>query len=168
MLLCFSVPSNTKALMDPHLAEDSIHCLHGLRFMGMAWIIMVHTVFYLADYCDNRVQAFRMAEGFAVQVVSNSTLAVDTFFFLSGFLIAYLYYKDEKPSLDAQGGTPTFPGFIRNTKRFFLMVARRFVRLTPVYMIMVGILDINQSKYARTSLFTTTERSDVTCGKYWW
>ncbi|KAF4528901.1 hypothetical protein B566_EDAN017322, partial [Ephemera danica] len=27
---------------------------------------------------------------------------------------------------------------------------------------MVGILDINQSKYARTSLFTTTERSDVT------
>lgn len=42
------------------------------------------------------------------------------------------------------------------------------IRLTPVYMMMVAILDVNQTKYSRTSVFNTTERADVTCGKYWW
>jgi len=50
LLMCFSVPANTKALMDPRLSADSVRCIHGLRFMGMGWIIMVHTIFYMADY----------------------------------------------------------------------------------------------------------------------
>lgn len=49
-LMCFSVSNNTKILMDCKLGADSIKCIHGLRFMGMGWIIMVHTVFYMADY----------------------------------------------------------------------------------------------------------------------
>ncbi|XP_059482183.1 nose resistant to fluoxetine protein 6-like [Neocloeon triangulifer] len=168
VLMCFSVSANTKILMEPRLSSDSIKCIHGLRFLGMGWIIMVHTIFYLADYADNRVQAFRMAEGFAVQVVANSTLSVDTFFFISGFLVAYLYYKGEKKCKAQEKSMPPSAKFILNTKRFFLMVAKRFIRLTPVYMMMVGILDVNQTKYSRTSVFHTTENAHETCSKYWW
>ncbi|CAB3384504.1 Hypothetical predicted protein [Cloeon dipterum] len=168
LLMCFSVSANTRALMNPIISSDSVKCIHGLRFLGMGWIIMVHTIFYLADYADNRVQAFRMAEGFAVQVVANSTLSVDTFFFISGFLVAYLYYKGEQKTRVLEKGMPARAKLILNTKRFFLMVAKRFIRLTPVYMMMVGILDVNQTKYSRTSVFNTTETAHNTCSKFWW
>ena len=41
-------------------------------------------------------------------------------------------------------------------------------RLTPAYMMMVGILVLNSNWYARTSQFHMEERPHETCEKYWW
>ncbi|XP_071442364.1 nose resistant to fluoxetine protein 6-like [Hetaerina americana] len=165
-LVCFSVPRNTNIIFDAILGDDSVHAIHGLRFMGMGWIIMVHTVYYLSDYCDNKALAVRKAEGFMVQVVSNATLSVDTFFFISGFLLAYLYYKEElskKPAKEQKKTT-----LKADVTKFLLMVLKRFMRLTPTYMLVLGIVDINISWYNKTSFFTMSEKSDVVCSKYWW
>lgn len=53
--LCFSCYTNTKIIMDTKLNSEAIPPIHGLRFLGMIWIIMIHTIFYMSDYvgeCD--------------------------------------------------------------------------------------------------------------------
>lgn len=50
LLMCFSVHSNTKLIFSTKLSKDSVAPIHGLRFLGMVWIIMIHTVFYMSDY----------------------------------------------------------------------------------------------------------------------
>lgn len=50
VLMCFSIYTNTKIIFTTKLNSDSIPVIHGLRFLGMAWIIMIHTIFYMSDY----------------------------------------------------------------------------------------------------------------------
>lgn len=50
ILLYFSIYTNTKIILDTKLGEDSVPAIHGLRFLGMMWIIMIHTIFYMSDY----------------------------------------------------------------------------------------------------------------------
>ncbi|XP_003424053.1 nose resistant to fluoxetine protein 6-like isoform X2 [Nasonia vitripennis] len=162
ILLCFSVYSNTRTIFSTKLNSNSVAPIHGLRFLGMVWIIMIHTIFYMSDYADNKPWSWRIAEGFAVQVISNSTLSVDTFFFLSGFLVAYMYltaHRDDRPGK---------PNYGLKVLEFIVTLLRRFIRLTPAYMMMVGILQLNASWYGRTSQFHMTERPHETCEKYWW
>ncbi|KAL2718957.1 nose resistant to fluoxetine protein 6-like isoform X1 [Vespula squamosa] len=163
IFLTFSVYSNTKIIFNTKLNKDSISVIHGLRFLSMLWIIMVHTVFYMRDYADNKAMAWRKSEGFAVQVVSNSTLSVDTFFFLGGFLVVYLYLKSE------QGKNKHRPfNYVVKANNFFLGFLKRFVRLTPPYMFAMGIFEINSMWYSYTSQFYMIERPFEVCPKYWW
>lgn len=50
VLLCFSIYTNTKIIFDTKLSSDSLPVIHGLRFLGMVWIIMIHTIFYMSDF----------------------------------------------------------------------------------------------------------------------
>lgn len=65
-----------------------------------------------------------MAEGFAVQVISNSTLSVDTFFFLSGFLVSYLYLNGKKGKTEDDKSV----NYKAKINEFALTVLRRFIR----------------------------------------
>lgn len=80
-------------------------------------------------YVDNKPWAWRMAEGFSVQVISNSTLSVDTYFFLSGFLLAYLYLKH---TMDHKGHTKPI-NYSMKLNEFFLTVLKRFIRYVSRY-----------------------------------
>ncbi|XP_032677213.1 nose resistant to fluoxetine protein 6-like [Odontomachus brunneus] len=163
VLICFSVYTNTKFIFGTTMNSSSISVIHGLRFIGMTWMIMIHTIFYTMDYFDNRAWIMRMSEGFATQVISNSTLAVDTFFFISGFLLAYLYLEK------SMGKTYNKPiNYAAKLNEFFVVVTRRFIRLTPPYMMTIGIVYLNSSWYSRTSQFYMNERPHETCAKYWW
>ncbi|XP_012253857.2 nose resistant to fluoxetine protein 6-like [Athalia rosae] len=164
MMLCFSCYTNIKIILDTKLGSEAIPAIHGIRFLGMMWIIMIHTVFYMADYADNKPWSWRMAEGFAVQVISNSTLSVDTFFFLSGFLVSYLYLHGKKDKKEDN----KMVNYKAKLNEFALTILRRFIRLTPAYMMVVGLLQINAGWYGKTSQFYMTERPQDICAKYWW
>ncbi|KAI4502974.1 hypothetical protein M0802_002018, partial [Mischocyttarus mexicanus] len=41
-------------------------------------------------------------------------------------------------------------------------------RLTPTYMIVLGLIEINSTWYSKTSEFYVTERPNENCQKYWW
>ncbi|XP_046417290.1 nose resistant to fluoxetine protein 6-like [Neodiprion fabricii] len=164
VILCFSCYTNTKIILDTKLSSEAVPVIHGLRFLGMMWIIMIHTIFYMADYADNKPWAWRKAEGFAVQVISNSTLSVDTFFFMSGFLVSYLYLNSNKGK-KADDKSVVHVGKVN---QFVLIILKRFIRLTPAYMMVLGLLQINAGWYGKTSQFYMTERPQEVCAKYWW
>ena len=58
VFLCFSIYTNTKIIFDTRLSSDSVPVIHGLRFLGMVWIIMIHTIFYMSDYAGEFFQRY--------------------------------------------------------------------------------------------------------------
>lgn len=83
LLLAFSVRSNgRKVLATDAPPRDSIACIHGLRFLSLAWIIMVHTYMQLYAVADNKRLRNITERNYLYQTVGNATFSVDTFFFI--------------------------------------------------------------------------------------
>lgn len=90
---------------------------------------------------------------FLYQIVGNATFSVDTFFFISGLLVALLFLKTEKAKkqkliADSQlnGEDPhkqlnSFCG--SSLKKISLLMVYRFIRLTPTYLIIIFITEIS-------------------------
>lgn len=115
---------------DPH------HILHDglLRQENETFLIVYPSIRTCASFneiylVDNRAWIIRMSEGFVTQVISNSTLAVDTFFFISGFLLAYFYLEK------SMGKTYTKSiNYAAKLNEFFVVVTRRFIRYVVHYL----------------------------------
>ncbi|XP_011868755.1 PREDICTED: nose resistant to fluoxetine protein 6 isoform X2 [Vollenhovia emeryi] len=163
ILICFSVYTSTKIIFRTDLDAEAVPVIHGIRFLSMIWIIIAHSILYTLDYFDNKVWILRFAEGIPIQVISNATISVDTYFFLSGFLLAYMYLKN-KTNKERNKSI----NYGEKLKEFFGSIIRRFIRLTPPYMMMIGILQLNSAWYDKTSQFYINERPHETCAKYWW
>jgi len=50
ILMCFSIYTNTKIILNTKLNADEIPVIHDLKFLSMSWIIILHTVFFMLDY----------------------------------------------------------------------------------------------------------------------
>lgn len=105
-----------------------MRCLNGIRALSMMWIVLGHTF-----------QSYQMAMGFSptdsnelfaaldvrprlsAQLVTGGQLGVDTFFFLSGFLAAYI-------------GLKKLPSNANPLKVFAGYMWERWIRLTPAYL----------------------------------
>lgn len=157
----FSFFANTKKLMNTSTAKGPLACLNGLRVISMCWVIQGHTysfaVFLLKDasYAEST-----LIKRFSFQPIVNGTYSVDTFFFLSGLLVAYLALKE----LTSKGKL--------NWANYFL---HRYWRLTPIYAFCIMIF---------TTLYTLTLSGPFSllalnpagpfytpwqeCRKYWW
>ena len=125
-LLCFSFIRNTKKLLNTSTATGPLACLNVLRVISMWWVIQGHTYLFTMSVLDNPLYAQRtISERFTFQPILNGTFSVDTFFFLSGLLVAYLALREisEKGRL--------------NWIYFFV---HRYWRLTPMYAFLILVL----------------------------
>ncbi|XP_053380676.1 nose resistant to fluoxetine protein 6-like [Mercenaria mercenaria] len=114
----FSVTSNGKKLFGTTTAVGPLACLNGLRVMSMWWVILGHTYVFIFAIVDNLAEAGQLVQRFTFQPIMNGTYSVDSFFFLSGLLVAYLALKEIK-----EKGKLSWP-------YYFL---HRYWRLTPLY-----------------------------------
>lgn len=169
LILSFSAISNSRKIL--HVGstpEESLTCIHGLRFFSLLWVIMVHTylqVFTIAENKELRVLAER---NFMFQTVSNATFSVDTFFFISGLLVAYLYFKSPSRENTDQRRRLTNGGCLYGFKKFFKLVGYRYLRLTPAYMFVLLIAEISMRWIHNNSVFEPQSQNHVSCDKYWW
>nr|XP_026692261.1 nose resistant to fluoxetine protein 6-like [Ciona intestinalis] len=120
VLSCFSMISNAKLLTSMKVKEGTLPLLDGLRALSTTWVIVAHVLYIPMNAIDNPVYSndYYKAHG-EVQALSNGTFSVDSFFFLSGLLVAYLGIKH----LSNSNGKINIP----------LMYSQRYLRLTPVY-----------------------------------
>ena len=49
-LIAFSLPSNTERILGVNDVKDSITCLHGIRVLSICWIVVGHSILFLATY----------------------------------------------------------------------------------------------------------------------
>ncbi|KAL4706806.1 hypothetical protein ACJJTC_010040 [Scirpophaga incertulas] len=97
LLLSFSILTNGRTILSTSTPSDgALTCLHGIRFLSVLWVIMVHTymtVFYIGDNKTMRVVTER---NFLYQSVGNASYCVDTFFFIGGLLVTVLFLRTEE------------------------------------------------------------------------
>jgi peptidoglycan/LPS O-acetylase OafA/YrhL len=132
--------------------------LDGLRAWSMFWVILGHT----PDFAG-RVGYFNWFYVYYTNIISfssNFTLlsanyAVDSFFFLSGFLSTHVLIRKMDKS---KGRTP-----------LFLSIAARWLRLVPVYAFVI-FFAWNVLPMAGTGPFWFIYEMEITdtCRRYWW
>ncbi|KAG5341008.1 NRF6 protein, partial [Acromyrmex heyeri] len=117
VLMCFSIYTSTKMIFNTKFGTEEITVVHGIRFLTMVWIITVHSIYYLLEYFDNKIQAMRLLDSLPIQVISN------TYFFLSGFLLAYTYLKNK---IDKEQINPI--NYKEKINEFFVRIMKRYIR----------------------------------------
>jgi peptidoglycan/LPS O-acetylase OafA/YrhL len=154
----FSFFTNGKKLFGTETAVGPLASLNGIRVLSMWWVILGHTYFFAVFNIDNVLEASKLTQRFSFQPIVNGSFSVDSFFFLSGLLVAYLSFKQIK-----EKGTLNWP-------YYFL---HRYWRLTPLYLSVILY-------YAFISPYTITgpnsysvyqpasQNSYEVCKKYWW
>ncbi|CAH0600636.1 unnamed protein product [Chrysodeixis includens] len=107
VLLSFSILSNGRKILSTDPPNDgALTCLHGMRFMSVIWVIMVHTYLTIFYVADNKTMRVITERNFWYQSVGNASYCVDTFFVISGILVTILFLRTEdkkaKRKLDQQ------------------------------------------------------------------
>ncbi|XP_077542136.1 nose resistant to fluoxetine protein 6-like [Haemaphysalis longicornis] len=126
LLTAFSVPGNTRFLLSVNENRESdahkYRFLHGLRFFSILWIVLGHTSMALDQVIGRYANVLHATSSWFFCIISTAYLSVDTFFFLSGFFLAYNILKVKKNSF--------LVGVIA--------VLRRIIRVTvPVFFVLM-------------------------------
>ena len=161
-LLCFSFISNTKKLLSTRTAKGPLACLNGLRVFSMWWVIQGHTYEFSTANMGNVLYAeSTLVKRLTFHAIVNGSFSVDTFFFLSGLLVAYLALREirEKGKL--------------NWVYYFL---HRYWRLTPLYVfIMLIFMSLIMYLVAGPFQWLATDpkhglvyEASHGCRNYWW
>ena len=92
VLKAFSLTDNLKVLTNMHQRFPVTSSLEGMRVLSMQWVILGHTLLVLVSgNVDNPTTlVLDVAKRFSMQPIVNATVSVDTFFVISGFLLAYV------------------------------------------------------------------------------
>lgn len=112
--ICFSLKTNLRKIFSFDVGEDTLAPIHGMKFITMLWIILIHTclvIFQLSGIMftficcqilkllinlkfllDNKVYRGKVESNFLYHIISNGTYSVDTFFVLRYIhLLTYSY-----------------------------------------------------------------------------
>ncbi|XP_075226493.1 nose resistant to fluoxetine protein 6-like [Lycorma delicatula] len=122
----FSVSKNCSRLFSTTMAEGSLSCINGARFLCIAWVAIGHRYkFTCQQPLTNLLYLPDVLKAWWSMLIVNATLSVDVFFLLGGLLNSYVYMK--------------VPGRTHNIKATLIDFVHRYLRLTPAYAMMVAI-----------------------------
>ncbi|XP_066247029.1 nose resistant to fluoxetine protein 6-like isoform X2 [Euwallacea similis] len=161
LLTAFSLFTNTKKLTQViHTnSGEQIMVFHGIKVISMMWIVAGHAAgaFSTLPVTDSeKVQQIEYQR--YMQYLATAHLGVDTFFFISGFLLAYGYFKSlaQKPIIVQIRGIPH-------------MIIHRYLRITPV-VLMFFLYSVYLSQHIGSGpLFTAVyDYFNTPCKQHWW
>lgn len=81
-IMFFSLMENHRQFKKRETKRSTISAIHGIRAMGMIWIIAAHIYFFSFGSVDNMQLAMNFADLFIAQPMLNAAINVDTFFAL--------------------------------------------------------------------------------------
>ena len=155
----FSLYKTIPTIFSTKQTSAAIRCVNGIRVLSILWVILCHTYVWIsyttgADNIRDYVDSFRR---FSMQPVINGYFSVDSFFFLSGLLVAYLTLRQMK----------------RKNGRFpaLMYYLHRYLRLTPVYafvLFFTWFLSMHLANGPHYNAQWIGGHSWENCDKYWW
>ncbi|CAO1362003.1 unnamed protein product [Diamesa serratosioi] len=156
LYVAFSVLTNCRKLFDFRKSEDpnSIHCLHGLRALSILWIMFGHRyVLTTLTPIVNPAAYSTWLETIFSAIVNSHPMAVETFLVISGLLLTWTLMKN----LDS------------GNFRVLKMYLHRYLRLTPVFAILV-LFVVSLYRHIGSGPYKTVNYNNyaVPCEKYWW
>ncbi|XP_046145166.1 nose resistant to fluoxetine protein 6-like isoform X3 [Osmia bicornis bicornis] len=160
IFICFSAYSNMKQIFKSDNSSNDLKAIHGIKMIGIIWVIFIHVVLYGANATGNKAEIVITTTDIEWQILANGTLSVDMFFFISGFLVVFGYLKLQK-------NVNNVP-FSRNVMIFISVIIKRYIRVTPTYLIIILLGIISFAWVEKFSLMYFHEPIHELCSKYWW
>ncbi|XP_076087327.1 nose resistant to fluoxetine protein 6-like isoform X3 [Mytilus galloprovincialis] len=166
-LTAFAIQVNTKKIVSVKAGQNAINCIHGVRFLSITWVLLGHSLNYGLFSLPgvwttaNPVRVPEMLETFTYQAVLSIPLAVDSFFMISGMLVAYSQINSASRLMDnfSCSKTAAFAG-----KYIF----HRFWRLTPLYMIVIMVLTCLMNYFGDGPFWPSALPLADNCRTNWW
>ncbi|KAK6978808.1 nose resistant to fluoxetine protein 6 [Biomphalaria glabrata] len=156
ILLSFSVYTNGSKVLNTSQPPGSLTAVNGIRCLSMSWVVLAHVFDFGLPTAANVVDELPVRlRQWTADAISNAFVSVDTFFTLSGLLVAYLTTKEiSKKGWKIKWG---------------LFYFHRFWRLTPPYMlVLLSVLGL-QRFMGSGAMWSTVQPSDKSgCEKNWW
>ena len=158
-LTAFSLLKVLPQILSTKQPPSAITSINGLRVMSMFWVILCHTHFWVVlNGAQNLYRIKDFLSRFTFQAIGNAFFSVDSFFFLSGLLVAYLTLRETKRK------NGRFP--------FLMYYLHRYLRLTPTYAFVLFFSWLLTMHLADGPLFHTQAWKDSglyqNCKSYWW
>ncbi|XP_071482113.1 O-acyltransferase like protein-like [Diadema antillarum] len=155
VLMAFSAVNNCRKILSAKKTPSTMDVLNGLRVISMFWIILGHSIQFMLGNIANPLESLEKAGAFSALAIINATVSVDTFFVMSGFLVTFLTLK----ALAKSNGKLSWGMFYLH----------RYLRLTPVYMVAMGIWAALAVHFGtgigKTGFFNGVRD---TCNSLWW
>ncbi|GIY81470.1 nose resistant to fluoxetine protein 6 [Caerostris extrusa] len=151
---CFCFFTNGQKILYVGSSEGQLPCLHGIRFLSMSWIILCHSYAFSASSIRNMAETINLFDNWPFQVILNGFYSVDSFFFCSAdFLVTHVYLQQ---AFKTDGKIPWLYFYIH-----------RFIRLTPVYMIVLAFYTTLDSHISSGPIWPDVD-VDPSCQSRWW
>jgi hypothetical protein len=131
LISAFSLRRNLRTLFSNSNEELSreFRFIQAFRFLGMCLVIYAHVCLSNGLFpSQNPEEMEKIYHTVMVAVISNGTQIVQAFFFFSGMFLSILFFRQLKTA----GGKQQM-----SVASFFKVIAFRYLRLTPVYAMIV-------------------------------
>ena len=155
-ITAFSLYKTVPTLLATKQAPSVITSLNGLRVISMFWVILGLTQLgsVTPGITDNMRILKDIMSRFTFQPITNGFFAVDSFFFLSAVLVAYLTLREMKKK---NGRFPALHFYIH-----------RYLRLTPTYAFVLFFAWALTANIAYGPGIGLTPSIMGDCTKVWW
>ncbi|XP_069963512.1 nose resistant to fluoxetine protein 6 [Bactrocera oleae] len=160
---CFDVQNNWELLFPTNKSSapsgtDAFPAVNGLRFYGALGVISYHilTASYLTS--NNKSVHYKLTSSYG-----NFDIFVDLFFTISGFLQTYHFFRDTITIEIIRNNS-----VMKNTKRVFMYIMHRLIRLGPLYYLAICFADAGTLLMDDISVFHFSHRIYANCELYWW
>ena len=158
-ITAFSVFKNVGMILSTKQPPTAITSLNGIRVISMGWVILGHTFLWCYGITSNPLYVVtNVASRFSAQPIVNGYFSVDSFFFLSGTLVAYLTLREMERK---KGRFPVITYYIH-----------RYLRLTMVYAFVLFFwwtLTVYLGSGPEWYLLAGKGSANYeACNKYWW
>jgi peptidoglycan/LPS O-acetylase OafA/YrhL len=158
---CFSALETMDRLLSDR-TTGNFGALNGLRTLSCCYIILGH-VFMVFGLMSNPINQYpaliNFAESSESMVIIGAFCAVDTFFFISGFLGAYTMLRKLEKAYKKT----------LSVGMYCVMVLHRYLRLTPIYAFAL-LVYMRLTPYLADGPFyhAQTAGAATFCNKWWW
>ena len=115
---CFAIQNSMKIF---DYKPSRLNTLNGVRSLMMLWVILSHEYSFFIGVSENTMSIPQILSRWQFLIVESGFFAVDAFFFIGGFLVAYAFLKE-------------------TTSAFFkypLAILNRYLRLVPAYFVAI-------------------------------
>lgn len=144
-----------------------IRCLNGIRVISLCWVIVANSYITLDPRATKRLTKTREApKDFLFQLVAQASLAIETFFFLSGILMSLSFARQLHPDKEpGEKQDNRRASYLAQWVRFYV---HRYVRMTPATMLVIAFT-MFAFRYGDGPLwFEATHKAHLSCSENWW
>ena len=116
-LSVFSIQNSMKSLS--YNSESPLNTFNGIRSLAMMWVIFGHEYSLVLGFTSNILSLNNKFGSWFFLIIEAALFSVDTFFFVGGFLVAYVFLREKSQSF----------------LKYPLAILNRYLRIVPAYLL---------------------------------